>query len=157
MHRLYNRKIKWLIRLTIEHNVLFIYCRPYCNLCVRRVASSVKNSSNGGNILAQVKPSTRTLVSATRDGIHTKKTNLLILKSIKPQGCLKNVNARTLRVERPFLRVILGPQIVVCSQHARQMGMLSRTVGTVGKFLRVRYLLLTGAVGGGVAANQVCM
>jgi hypothetical protein len=36
------------------------------------------------------------------------------------------------------------------------MSGMSRLFLGLGRFLKVRYLILTGAIGGGVAANQVC-
>ncbi|XP_053379001.1 dynamin-like 120 kDa protein, mitochondrial isoform X2 [Mercenaria mercenaria] len=122
---------------------------PYCQLCVRRVADGTRKAEN----TRQLAVSRRTLTGSLN--AHASKTNLLILqRTVRAQGCLKNMHIRTQRIEKPLLRIILGPQLVVCTQQVRHMGGLSRALGTVGRFLRVRYLIFTGAIGGGVAANQ---
>ncbi|KAL4221277.1 Dynamin-like 120 kDa protein [Mactra antiquata] len=135
-------------------NVLSGSFGPYCSLCIRGASGSVRNVVKGRNIVAKVQPSSRSIVSSTRSNNNSNGTNKILLLTIKPQGCLKNIYSRSLKIERPLARTLLVPQVVICSQHARQMGILSRTVGSVGRFLRIRYLVLTGAVSGGVAANQ---
>ena len=40
-------------------------------------------------------------------------------------------------------------------RHVRRLGTGGRVLGALARFLKVRYLILTGAVCGGVAANNV--
>jgi hypothetical protein len=124
--------------------------RPNCQYCIRRLGNAVQQGEGAKTITLCRRNLTNS--SNAKGG----KKNILILQhTIRAQGCLKNLHVGTQKVERPLLRVILGPQIVLCTQQMRHMGGFSRFMGSVGRFLRVRYLIFTGAIGGGLAVNQV--
>ncbi|XP_060586463.1 dynamin-like 120 kDa protein, mitochondrial isoform X2 [Ruditapes philippinarum] len=122
---------------------------PNCQYCVRRLGNAVQQGEGAKTITLCRRNLTNS--SNAKGG----KKNILVLQhTIRAQGCLKNLHVGTQKVERPLLRVILGPQIVLCTQQVRHMGGFSRFMGSLGRFLRVRYLIFTGAIGGGLAVNQ---
>lgn len=56
---------------------------------------------------------------------------------------------------QPNLSNFLQPQKIVLSGSLRHVGGAPRLIGVLGRMLKLRYLVLTGAVGGGVTLSQV--
>lgn len=123
--------------------------RPSCQFCVRQVVDGSRKTENAKRIVSAISLHSRGLTNGRKG------TVLILQRTVRAQGCLKNMHIKAQRIERPLFRTILGPQIVVCTQQIRHMGFLSRAFGTVRKVVRVRYFIWTGAIGGGLAANQV--
>lgn len=56
---------------------------------------------------------------------------------------------------QPNLSNFLQPQKIYISSNLRHVGGAPRLLGVFGRMLKLRYLVLTGAVGGGVSLSQV--
>ena len=58
-------------------------------------------------------------------------------------------------IPKPLQNTLLAPRLILDLRHVRHIGTGGRILGAIARFLKVRYLILTGAVCGGVAANNV--
>ena len=67
------------------------------------------------------------------------------------RGLVSSIN----KIRPPLRNDFLIAKTVFYKGGSRNAGGFGRIFGSVGRFLKLRYLLLTGAVGGGVAVNQV--
>ncbi|XP_052284980.1 dynamin-like 120 kDa protein, mitochondrial isoform X2 [Dreissena polymorpha] len=67
---------------------------------------------------------------------------------------VRNIFTAINKIARPLKTDFLASKVLINGYQSRDASTMGRLLGTVGKFLRIRYLILTGAIGGGVAVNQ---
>ncbi|XP_067659659.1 dynamin-like GTPase OPA1, mitochondrial isoform X2 [Haliotis asinina] len=121
---------------------------PYCGRCVKKSLAVAHSRDMHTWLRTQTSPSTavlRSLISKTQ-------THRQIL-ALQPQNVYQICHFSALRIARPLLRGPCSPYKVVV-QSQRDMSVIGRLASGFGRLLRVRYLVLTGAVGGGVAVNK---
>lgn len=122
---------------------------PYCGRCVKKSLAVAHKRDLHVWLRTQTSANTAVL----RDIVSKTQTHRQIL-ALQPRNVYQICNFSALRIARPILRAPSSPyKVIVFSQ--RDMSVIGRLAGGFGRFLRVRYLILTGAVGGGVAVNKV--
>lgn len=139
-------------------NVCFLFSRTYCTVCLRKTkvppwgphtAEAERNLSVVARHNAQPYPN----------------TVLLFSRNKLSQSQLARLHISNLQLSRSYtIFRIRGPvstreqflrNVLLSGGSHRQMSGVVRIFSGLRRFLKVRYLILTGAVGGGVAANQV--
>lgn len=90
-------------------------------------------------------------------GNNSNTESVLLRKIVNREKCLRSIMSSSLRTNGQLQRSILVPQVIVYTTNARDASTSARILSTVGKFLRIRYLILVGAIGGGVAAKEVSL
>ena len=59
-------------------------------------------------------------------------------------------------IPRQIRPPLLATKQIILNVGARDMSMVTQIIKSTARFLKIRYLILTGAVGGGALASQVC-
>ena len=125
--------------------------RPVCDICAKKTAERTLLKAESRRLVAASRQITNSRYSEnhsqTAPVLHGNKCRLLV-------RCLY-IPARKLTIPRPLQNTLLAPKLILDVRHVRRLGTGGRVLGAVARFLKVRYLLLTGAVCGGVAANKV--
>ncbi|XP_052759865.1 dynamin-like 120 kDa protein, mitochondrial isoform X1 [Mya arenaria] len=67
---------------------------------------------------------------------------------------IRNFFSSVHKIARPLKTEFLVPKELIYKNSYRNASGMGRMLGSIGRFLKIRYLVLTGAIGGGVAANQ---
>lgn len=123
---------------------------PVCDICSKKAAERTL-----------LKAETRGLIAASRLNTNSKYPEangqlVPILHGNKRRLLVRYLYIPThkLCIPRPLQNTLLAPQLILDLKHVRRLGTGGRVLGALGRFLKLRYLILTGAIGGGVAANK---
>lgn len=137
---------------------LLDFSRTYCTVCLRKTkvspwgpqtAETERNLSVVARHNAQPSPSTLLLLS--RNELSQSQLARLHISNLQHSRSYTIFRIRVpVTSQAQFLRNVLQS-----GGSYRQMSGVVRLFSGLRRVLKVRYLILTGAVGGGVAANQV--
>ena len=137
---------------------LFSTFSPLCEECVKTAARRVAQHGHSKSVVIYSRQkSTFPYVNNQSKNQPCIKQDIVCLRQFKYYSsravsttCLPQVRFVHTVIPRPIKPLLYKGQLVM---NRRQLGSLARAFG---KLLRIRYLVLTGAVGSGVAINQVC-
>ena len=59
-------------------------------------------------------------------------------------------------IPRQIRPPLLATKQIILNVGTREMSVMTRIIKSTARFLKIRYLILTGAIGGGALASQVC-
>lgn len=124
--------------------------RPFCEHCIK-ASSKVILSSSSKHVASKslvVPVRTYSQVLALRQSQQSVR-NLLRLR----EGCRHFSSMQSVR--RPLTARTSADRFFIFGGTFKKHMSTSRIVGTVSRFLRLRYLVLTSAVGGGITLNKV--
>jgi hypothetical protein len=140
--------------------VQFLCFSPYCSACLRSKAG------RASWVPHQVEHERNLSIVARHNSNSQGNTALILSRTELSPGQLMRLHVSNVQQFRSYtIWRIKGPMptnsqllrlALQSGANYRQMSGMSRLFLGLGRFLKVRYLILTGAIGGGVAANQVC-
>ncbi|XP_070183367.1 dynamin-like GTPase OPA1, mitochondrial isoform X3 [Littorina saxatilis] len=129
---------------------------PHCAVCFRKAKPTAWAPHTA--------EAERNLSVVARHNAQSGQNTVLIFNSELSQAQLMRLHVRNLQLSRSYTifrirspktpRELLLRHILLSSGSYRQMSGVTRVFAGLRRFLKMRYLILTGAVGGGVAANQ---
>lgn len=124
---------------------------PVCDLCARKSTEKALLQAEFRRLVASSRQITNTKYSQNNRQympvLHERNKCRLLVR------CLY-IPALKLSVARPLQNTLLAPKLILDVRHVRRLGTGVRVFGTIARFLKVRYLILTGAVCGGVTASK---
>lgn len=123
---------------------------PVCDICSKKAAERTLLKAETRGLIAASRLNTNSKYPEANGQLvpilHGNKRRLLVTYLYIP--------TRKLSIPRPLQNTLLAPQLILDLKHVRRLGTGGRVLGALGRFLKLRYLILTGAIGGGVAANK---
>ena len=147
------------------NNILFYICRQACSKCVRtNPARSIEPLKQSQSVTKHSQNDVvpyRRISSAAPRTVHVffnagnQQQAVILRRLVSREKCLRSVMNSSMGVSRYYQPRLLVPQVIVYTTNARDASTSSRLLNTIGKFLRIRYLILVGTVGGGMAAKEV--
>lgn len=136
---------------------LFSSFSPWCEECVKTAARRVAQNGPSKSVVIYSRQKSTFPYVNNQSKNQPCKQNIVCLRQIRLNSSravsttfLPQVRFVHTVIPRPIKPLLYKGQLVM---NRRQLGSLARAFG---KLLRIRYLVLTGAVGSGVAINQVC-
>ena len=128
-------------------------CSPICEKCLKRTSESVTTKLNQRLANPLVQSNRNYFQGIGHSGESHAVQGILKLKLASSNHCRHFSSFQ--RIQRPLRSPGTSDRFYIFGGTiTRQIG-TSRLLGGVGRFLKIRYLVLTSAVGGGITLNKV--
>ena len=126
----------------------------YCRQAVEEIAA--KRASRQLNVYQNTNRGMMTLHKSSKHSPTCTESAQLLKQFTRQQNYVRTLYILVPGVQRPLRSALQSRYTFVINSNVRNVGTIPKMMSRFGKFLRIRYLLLTGAITGGVVANQVC-